>query len=585
MNRQMPPKPLTPPVRADFSASGVHREKGKDRKSLGWIIKVSRPQIPTVIAIVLGEAVWAVFGTATALFSKEIINNATSGNKNGMFLFLGIYIAVALVLLGVHAVMRHVSERCKAKLEILYRTRMFKAVLSKRYNDLGAYHTGELINRLTGDVSVISDAVTGILPNVVMMTVRLVCAMVVLIRLRWEFALFFAAGGVVIFSFARVLKRKVQQYHKAMQQADGRTRSFWQEIFENILVVKAFAGEKNSVNRADRLMTEHYKLRMKRSVLGTVSMLGTSFVIRLGHLFAIGYGAFCLFSGTMDYGTLTALTQLVGQVQQPFANMSGIMPRYYAALSSAERLMEIETLAEDSNSGTLLDAAAVYPTLKSLDVRDVTFAYDRDNTVLENTSVSVHKGDFVSITGMSGIGKSTLFKILLDIYPLDGGTALVVTETGEIPLSGKTRTLFAYVPQGNMLFSGTIRENLVFMSREDSVDDEQICRALSLACADGFMAELPDGLDTVIGENGLGLSEGQIQRIAVARAILSDAPVLLFDEATSALDEATEAALLENLRRMTDKTCIIVTHKKAALAICNRHLVVKDRKIVEETRG
>ena len=182
---------------------------------------------------------------------------------------------------------------------------------------------------------------------------------------------------------------------------------------------------------------------------------------------------------------------------------------------------------------------------------------------------------------MSGIGKSTLFKILLDIYPISSGTAEILTDTENIPVSGRTRTLFAYVPQGNMLFSGSIRENLLFMTDEKNVSDEAIRKAIECACADRFIDELPDGIDSVIGENGVGLSEGQIQRISVARAILSEAPILLLDEATSALDEANEAELLANLKKMTDRTCIIVTHKKAALAICNRHFAIKDKNILE----
>lgn len=553
-----------------------------DRRVLAWICRVARPELPTVAAIVLGEALWAVLGTVTALFSREIVNGATEGLKSKMFLYLGIYLAVALSLIGVHSVMRYVTERCKAKLEILFRGRLFEAMLTRSYPALKEHHTGELVNRLAGDVTVISDAATTILPNIVMMTVRLVAAMAVLIHLEWRFALVFAAGGVLMFCSARFLKRRVQGYHRSMQEKEGKVCSFWQEVFENLIVVKAFAGEKMSAKKSELLLEEHYKVRMKRSLVSTLSMFGTAFIVRLGHIFAIGYGAFCLLSGKMDYGTLTALTQLVSQVQQPFANMSGIMPRYYAALSSAERLMEMEELADDSNTEAgAVNAAETYRRMKYIDVRGVEFSYDRDNIVLENCCCRIHKGDFISITGMSGIGKSTLFKLLLDVYPKRAGELCLVSENGgEIPINGNTRPLFAYVPQGNMLFSGTIRENLCFLAAENA-EDEAIRKALVCACADSFLDELPEGLDTVIGEQGIGLSEGQIQRLSVARAILSGAPILLFDEATSALDEATEAALLSNLRAMTDRTCVIVTHKKAALDICNRHFIIRDRKIEE----
>ena len=560
----------------------MDRKKNQDRQALKWVLKVSRPQIPVIIAIILGEAVWAVFGTVTALFSKEIVDSAVYGERDRMFMFIGIYIAVALSLILVNAEMRYITERCKAKLEILFRNRVFSAMLSKSYPEISVHHTGELVNRLTGDVGVISDAATTIIPNVVMVSVRLIFAMAVLIKMQWQFALFFGVGGLIIFILSKLLKGPVQKYHRAMQQADGKTRSFWQETIENLVAVKAFAAEEKSCKKSDTLMKEHFKVRMKRSMIGALSMTGTRSIVRLGHIFAIGYGAFCLYSGTMEYGTLTALTQLVGQVQQPFAHMSGIMPKYYSALTSAQRLMEIEELEDDNCFDGHVDAQKVYSEMKSIEVRNADFSYDSENPVLINCSAYINKGDFISITGMSGIGKSTLFKILMDIYPKSSGEAVIVSHNGdEIEINGKTRTMFAYVPQGNLLFSGTIRENLLFVSEADKVPEERIDEALKCACADSFIKELPDGLDTVIGENGTGLSEGQIQRISVARAMLSGAPVLLLDEATSALDEETEAKMLENLKNMTDRTCIIVTHRKAALDICNRHFVIENKAISE----
>ena len=558
------------------------KNKGNDKKALKWILSISKPQLPAIFVIIIGNAFWAAFGTVTALFSKEIVNSATFGNRSRMFFYIGTYLVVSLVLLGVHTIMRYLTEKCKSKLEILFRNRIFGKMLTKSYPKLSEHHTGDLVNRMTGDIGVISDAATTIVPQVVMMTVRLVFAMSVLIWMQWQFAIVFTIGGLIMFTFSRLFKGKVQKYHREMQQADGRMRSFWQEIFENLVVIKAFAAEGKSVDKSDALMKEHYKLRMKRSIIGSLSMLGTASVVRIGHVFAIGYGAFKLFLGQMDYGTLTALTQLVGQVQQPFASMSGIMPKYYAALSSAERLMEIEDLDSDSLDGERADAKKLYDNMKYIDVRDVDFSYDDDNTVLTGCSCRINKCDFVSITGMSGIGKSTLFKILMDIYPKSKGEAVFVTQDGEVTVNGLTRTMFAYVPQGNMLFSGTLRDNLVFMTDASSVTDEKIENALKCACADDFVSGLPNGLDTVIGENGVGLSEGQIQRISMTRAILSDAPIMLLDEATSALDEPTEAKLLENLKNMTDKTCIIVTHRRKALDICNKHFVIENKKINEK---
>ena len=554
--------------------------KEENRAALHWILRMARPEYWRIVLIVLGEALWATFGTVTALFTREIINSATSRDWHRMLTFIIIFVVTSLGLLGVNATMRYVTEKCQARLEIRFRHEIFDRILSRSYPSLYAYHTGDLVNRLSNDVSAITGAATSILPQIVMMSVRLIAAMAVLIGLEWKFALIFGVGGVAILLFSRFLKPLVQRYHREMQQAHGKTYSFWQEIFENLSVIKAFASEEKAVGRSDELMQRHFELRMKRSMLGVFSMISTRLIIRVGHLFATGYGAIMIFRGVMDFGTFTALSQLVNQVQMPFANMSGILPQYYSALASAARLMEMEKLADDSTFGTRADAKKTYDAMKRIEVRHIDFAYDAENPVLVDSSCVIEKGDFVSITGMSGIGKSTLFKVLLDIYPKQKGEAEIITDGESIPLSGLTRPLFAYVPQGNMLFSGSIRENLLFLA-PDGVTDEEIDEALRVACADGFISELPEGLDTVIGENGVGLSEGQIQRVSVARAVLSGAPILLLDEATSALDEPTEGQMLRRIKALDNRTCIIVTHKRAALEICNRHLAIRDKKLVD----
>lgn len=200
--------------------------------------------------------------------------------------------------------------------------------------------------------------------------------------------------------------------------------------------------------------------------------------------------------------------------------------------------------------------------------------------ILDNTSLKVNKGDFVAITGISGIGKSTLLKLLLGVFNVKGGNIELKLQNGVLPVDKHTRKLFSYVPQGNMLLSGTIRDNLTFINTNAS--ESEIEEAVRISCADEFINELPDGLNTVIGEKGMGLSEGQVQRLAIARSMLSESPVLLLDEATSALDEETEKKFLTNLKKLKDVTCIIVSHKKAALEICNKYVRIENSKIISE---
>ena len=265
--------------------------------------------------------------------------------------------------------------------------------------------------------------------------------------------------------------------------------------------------------------------------------------------------------------------------------------------SSAERLMEIEDFQNDSDKAALdIDTVKAYYSqkLKSFGLKNADFTYypavdsikdlskDNQPIVLQNISIGIRKGEYVAFTGHSGCGKSTVLKLLMSIYKLDGGERYLIDNEGEKPLTAEWHRLFAYVPQGNQLMSGTIREVVSFADKADMQNDERINRALHIACADEFVFELDGGIDTLLGERGTGLSEGQMQRIAIARAVYSESPILLLDEATSALDGDTEKRLLQNFRSMTDKTVVIVTHRPAALEICNRVLEFTENGITEK---
>ena len=283
--------------------------------------------------------------------------------------------------------------------------------------------------------------------------------------------------------------------------------------------------------------------------------------------------------GRITYGTLTAVLQLIGQIQTPFANMSGIMPQFYSMLASAERLMEIEEYEEDCSGEvkTLDEVKEFYrDDYQGITFENVSFTYkqmkesDVAPAVLRNLSMRVEKGDYIALTGHSGCGKSTTIKLLMCLYPLDEGECKLITTNGEETLTSEWRRLFAYVPQGNHLMCGSIRELIAFSDKTRMNQDEKIWKALEISCAKEFVSELEDGIDTMLGEKGQGLSEGQMQRLAIARAIFSECPILLLDEATSALDEITERTVLDNLKNMTDKSVLIVTHRMKALEICNK---------------
>ena len=351
-------------------------------------------------------------------------------------------------------------------------------------------------------------------------------------------------------------------------------------MLQNLLVVKSFASENKILNEADELQETNFKAKMKRRFMHVASSGAVSSVFNLGYVFALTFGAFRLVGGTISYGTVTAMLQLVNQVQIPLANLSSTFPKYFSMIASAERLMEICNLPDEAEcNGEDINVEEAYEALKAINFDNITFKYDRD-LILDKTSLSIKKGDFVAIMGISGIGKSTLLKLLLGVFSVQDGSISLKLSNRDIPVDKHTRRLFAYVPQGNMLLSGTIRENLTFIN--ESATNEQIEQAINVSCAKEFIDELPQGLETVIGEKGMGLSEGQLQRLAIARSLLSGSPVLLLDEATSALDEATEKKLLTNLKCLKNVTCIIVSHKKAALEICNKYVRIENGKIISE---
>lgn len=549
----------------------------KNSLSVKWIIGKTKGQNLKMVALILANAFFSVLSVAFALCIKGVLDGATKPNNERVMIISAILLGVVVVLQFVfRVIISSLTEILKGKAEISIKTAIFSEILKKKYSSVTKYHSGELMNRLTNDVNVITEGYVGIVPVFIGAVLRLVLAVVALVVLEPIFAGVFVVAGALVFLVMGVIRGKLKHFHKKSQESDGVTRSFMQESIENLLAVKVFSASDKVQSQSDDYQTKNYKIKMKRK---NYSVWGHAFynvIFSLSYIAALIFGAVQILNGVMNYGTLSAILQLVNNVQVPFLSISNVFPKYYAMIASAERLMEIENL-EDEQVDNLLDAKALYAKMTKIKVDGVTFGYDREK-VLENASLNIDKGDFVAIKGSSGIGKSTLLKLLLGVYSCEGGKITLDTTDGNIEVNSLTRKMFTYVPQGNMIFSGTLRENVTFINPDAT--EEQVQKALRISCVNDFLAELPKGLDTVVGEKGLGLSEGQVQRIAVARAVLSNAPVVLLDEATSALDEKTEETLLKNLKELTGITLIIVTHRNSALKICNKVVKLSKKKLV-----
>lgn len=340
-------------------------------------------------------------------------------------------------------------------------------------------------------------------------------------------------------------------------------------------MVQAMDVSQEVEHRSDGLLKARYAVQRKRKNIALLTNTGVSVMFYGAGFLALAWCAWRMLHGEMSFGSLTAVIQLVNELQNPFVNLSGVLPKYISMMASAERLMELEQI--QGEPAVIAEAPErMYQDMVAITARDLSFSYDRDR-ILENADFNLPKGAFAVITGPSGIGKSTLLKLLLGVFHPESGGLYLNCGKRTVCLDRSTRKLFAYVPQGNLLLSGTLRENLTIVNPQAT--ETLLDQAVYVSAMDEFLPQLPQGLDTVIGESGMGLSEGQAQRVAIARAVLGGAPILLLDECTSALDADTEERVLQRLRALPGRTCIAVTHRPAAVELCDWRLEVESGKI------
>lgn len=540
-----------------------------------WLIQNIRRRLPALALLTLCSVGSALCGVFFALGTKGVIDAAIAKNKE---LFLHNCLLQAVIIAGIlifHTLSMYLKERTHAVLDKEWKKTILHDLLSSEYRSVSEYHSSELINRLNNDIRILDDAIVNLIPNLSSMISKLCAAFIVLSTLTPFFALAMLGAGLFVILLTSILRKHLKELHKRLSEANGRVSGIMQETLEKLLAVQAMdiadEVEKRTKIRLNERFAIHCKSRNISLFTNTcvyVMFYGAGFV-------ALVYCAFSLLNGTMSYGTLSAVTQLVNQIQSPLMGISGIIPQYISATAAAERLMELTELPKNVKP-LVQPALDIYESVDGISCKDLVFSYGRD-CILDHADFYLPKGSFCVVTGPSGVGKSTLLKLLLGIYTPEQGGLYFNCQDRDIPIDGSTRKLFDYVPQGNLLFSGTIRDNLLVV-KPDATEDE-INQAVYVSVMDTFLPQLPNGLDTVLGESGEGLSEGQAQRLAIARAILGGSPILLLDECTSALDVDTETAVLQRIRNLRDKTCIAVTHRLIAKSVCNCFIQINNGKI------
>ncbi len=543
-----------------------------------WISQNARREVGFIVLLSVMTGLSSGAAVAFALLTRRVIDIATADSTGDIAVYIGLLIGTLLVQIALDMTFNYLSTWVSGHMQMRVKNRVFSVLFHKQWQDVSRFHSGELHNRLHADVQVVANGVIGFVPRVVSLVTRLVACLVVLFVLDAWFTGIMLGIGLVLLLGSRAYGRRMKNLHKVCQESDGVARSYVQEGLENWTTIQAFEGSDYVRGRLDERLKAHFGSVLRRN-RWSVAANGVLHLLFSGSYYAaLAWGALRLASGAISYGTLMAFMQIVGQIRTPFMRASGILPQYYSMLASAERLIELESLPDEPCMSSTVDWK--HTAVQSIRMTDVFFAYDAENSVLTGASLTVKRGDFVALVGFSGIGKSTLFRLMLGFCMPQSGGLTISTEQGTVSLDASTRGAFAYVPQQGAVLSGTIRENITFCC--PNATDEMIWQAAETAAVADVIRRLPNGLDTVLGERGAGLSEGQIQRLAIARAVLYDAPVLLLDEVTASLDEMTEQQVLRNLRDLPGKTCLCISHRPAALSVCDRVIRMEKGQFVEE---
>ncbi len=556
-------------------ADGTFREMWAEAK---WMFTyIRRYRAVVCIHIVLG-----ILGTVMSLLSsvamKQLIDVVT-GFETGAIWTAAAYMAGMMV--G-SVLMQAAASRIAAVINIRVQNgiqaEVYDRMLRTDWESLEQFRSGDLLNRLNGDVSSVASGVTSFLPSFVSGAVQFVGSLVIILCYDPVMALIALVGAPLSVVCSRVLVHRMRDYNKRMKTISSEVMSFHDDSFRNLTSIKAF-GVMDGFRDRMLAMQEKYRAAFldynRFSVTASMVMSLVGLLISAG---CFGWGVYRLWTHAISYGTMTMFLTLTNMLRAAFSTIIGLVPTAISITTSAGRLMAVVELPEEPGAR---DAAPDFTGDCTVTLDDVTFAYQDGEPVLEHIHFSAAPGEIVALTGPSGEGKTTMIRLMLGLIRPREGRAVLTDERGAAyPISAATRSAFSYVPQGNTVFAGTIADNLRMVCPEAT--DAALIAALKTACAWEFIEKLPDGIYSGTGELGHGLSEGQAQRIAVARALLRRAPILLLDEATSALDEDTERRMLQNIMDSGDvRTCILITHRPNTARICNRRYVLRGTSLSE----
>ena len=549
-----------------------------------WMYAYVRRYWLLIAVYVLLGASGSVLGLGTSVVSKELVDAVTGVNSRGIVQVACLYVGVGVGQIFVNAVKSRLSLKVRLKVTNEIRADIYEQVLRTNWESLAKYRSGDLLYRVNGDAGMVANTILTFLPNIVTTLISFGGAFLIVIKNDPWMALIALLGAPVSFLTSRYSAKRMRQFQRDNQNVASDRTVFDQETFQNLQFIKAFGMLDRVTEKFHRIQQESVDVALRQNKFQQYMTITTSLVGQAVGYACYGFAAFRLWQGQISYGTMTMFVSMAASLRGSFSGILNLAPMVIRAGISAERIMEITGLPRDSMADKE-EAEEIRKQSREKGVyvhmENVDFAYEEDKWIYQGADFRAEPGEIVALIGPSGQGKTTTLNLILGLYHPKKGTIRVGNPGGnELRASSSTRCLFSYIPQGNTMFSGTIADNMRMVKPEAS--DEEIRSALEAACAWEFVGKLEHGMDTEVRERGTRFSEGQKQRLSIARALLADAPVMILDEATSALDVATERRVLRSIiRKEPNRTVIVAAHRPSVFSMCSRVYKVGGSRITE----
>ena len=539
-----------------------------------WLLNIMSRYKLEIIGYTIMGVVGIAMGFGASISSKYLIDAVVNHSNETIVTAAALVVGLAVFQIVVNAVGSLVSSRVGTRVSNEIRSEIYDAMTTANWENINKYHSGDLINRLEGDVGSVSGSVISFLPGLLTKLLQFFGCLVIVLYYDVTLAFLALMSAPVLFLSSRFMTKMMRKYNLESRQMNGKVLSFSEESVQNLQTVKAFGLTTEYSGKFKEILKSYRNMRLAHDKFTILTTLVLSFIGLVVAYSCYGWGVYRLWSGAITFGTMTLFLQLSGSLTSSFSAIVSTIPSVISIATAAGRIKEITELPKE-NTDDFKKAKELLPVASengvSIVAENVAYRYaDGDRNVLNDISFFANPGETIAFVGPSGEGKTTILRLLLGLVEKSAGSLnLKVRDGANIDVSPSTRCFCSYVPQGNAIFTGTIAENLRIVNA--NATDEDLKNALKIADALEFVEALPLGLETVVGERGVNFSEGQVQRLSIARAVLCNAPLLIMDEATSALDRDTEERVLRGLMESDGKrTCIITTHRPSILNFCQR---------------